>query len=69
MNTNIINISVLPNLEGKPTDDQYIFSTDSEEESFKIQAKGLVFKDSTGKIKKEDLPEKKYTPRELYEAG
>lgn len=69
MNTNIINISVLPNLEGKPTDDQYIFSTDSEEESFKIQAKGLVFKDSTGKIKKEDLPEKKYTPKELYEAG
>ena len=58
MNTNIINISVLPNLEGKPTDNQYIFSTDSEDKSYKIQTKDIVFKDSTGKIKMEDLPKK-----------
>lgn len=58
MNTNIINISVLPNLEGKPADNQYIFSTDSEDKSYKIQTKDIVFKDSTGKIKMEDLPKK-----------
>lgn len=69
MNTNIINISRLPKLEGTPKDDQYIFSTDSEDESYKIQTKDIVFKDSTGKIKKEDLPKKEYTPKELYEAG
>lgn len=68
MSLNIINISNLPKLEEEIKDDQYLFSTNSEDESFKLKTKDVVLKDKKGKIKKEDLPNPEFTIKELYEA-